>query len=154
MASGRPTTYTDELADKVCDAVASTDEGLDHICAAHDWMPDQSTVYLWRTKHPIFSEKYLKAKALQGEIFAEGTLRIAKQKATYFDGEGNERVDPGHVAWQKLNVNTRQWHASKLAPKIYGDQKQIEELKSKNESMDSEIRALRAELDAKNRKDY
>ena len=97
---------------------------------------------------------YLKAKALQGEIFAEGTLRIAKQKATYFDGEGNERVDPGHVAWQKLNVNTRQWHASKLAPKIYGDQKQIEELKSKNESMDSEIRALRAELDAKNRKDY
>jgi len=151
---GRPTAYTPELAERICDLVASTDEGLDHICAQQDGLPEPTTIYQWRRKYPDFSQKYLQAKQLQGEMFAEGTIRIAKQKATYFDGEGNERVDPGHVAWQKLNVNTRQWHASKLAPKIYGDQRQIDELKSQNEQRDAEIRALRVELDAKNKKDY
>jgi len=58
------------------------------------------------------------------------------------------------VAWQKLNVNTRQWHASKLAPKIYGDQKQIEELKNKNAEHDAEIKKLRTELDTQNKKEY
>jgi len=154
MGPGRPTTYTPELAQRVCDLVASTDEGLDHICASADDLPHPSTVYLWRITHAEFSEKYLQAKQLQGEMFAEGTLRIAREKPVYFDSEGNERVDAGHVAWQKLNVNTRQWHASKLAPKIYGDQKQIDELKNKNAEHDAEIKKLRAELDAKNKKEY
>jgi len=154
MAIGRPTIYNEALADKICELVACTDEGLDHICAQHDDLPDASTVYQWRFKYPSFSQKYLQAKQLQGEMFAEGTIKIAKQKATYFDSEGNERVDAGHVAWQKLNVNTRQWHASKLAPKIYGDQKQIEELKNKNAEHDAEIKKLRTELDAQNKKEY
>jgi len=150
----RPTLYCDELADKVCEFIATSSEGLTHICRENEELPDHATVRLWLLKHSSFYDKYIQAKKMQAHWLADETMDIAKQKATYFDGEGNERVDPGHVAWQKLNVNTRQWHASKLAPKIYGDQRQIDELKSQNEQRDAEIRALRVELDAKNKKDY
>jgi predicted Zn-dependent protease len=154
MVMGRPTLYSEELADKICMLVASTDEGLDHICEQHEDLPAATTIYQWRFKYPDFSQKYLLAKKFQAELFAESTLRIAKQKAVYFDSDGNERVDAGHVAWQKLNVNTRQWHASKLAPKIYGDQKQIEDLSKQNEQNKAEIDALKARLAEQAKREY
>lgn len=123
---GRPTIYTDELADKICDLVATHTEGLDELCRRFDWMPGTNVIYGWRHKHPIFSQKYLQAKQSQAELYAEETFKIASQRPTYFDAEGNERVDAGAVAWQKMNVNLRQWHASKLAPKVYGDKQQTE----------------------------
>ena len=122
--AGRPSIFTSELADKICDLIATSEHGTATLCQMHDWMPDESSIRLWRFKDEQFSLKYIQAKRFQAELFAESTLRIAEQKATYFDSEGNERVDAGHVAWQKLNINTRQWHASKLAPKIYGDKQQ------------------------------
>ncbi len=126
MTAGRPSLYNDELAEKICDLVATTEDGLTELCSKHDWLPDESTIRLWRFKHAKFSLQYIQAKKFQAELLAEGTLAIAKVKPTYHDSDGNERVDAGHVAWQKLNINTRQWHASKLAPKIYGDKLQTE----------------------------
>ena len=126
MATGRPSLYTDELAERICELVATNEDGLTELCRQNDWLPDESTIRLWRFKHSKFSLQYIQAKQFQAELLAEGTLSIAKVKPTYHDGDGNERVDAGHVAWQKLNINTRQWHASKLAPKIYGDKQQTE----------------------------
>ena len=123
---GRPTIYTEELADKICDVVATHTEGLDALCEMFDWMPGTNVIYGWRHKHLSFSQKYLQAKQSQGELYSEETFKIASNKPVYFDSEGNERVDAGAVAWQKMNVNLRQWHASKLAPKIYGDKQQSE----------------------------
>lgn len=151
---GRPTVYTEELAERICELIASTDEGLFHICEENEDLPDPTTVYQWRRKYPEFSQRYLLSKQLQGEMFAEGTMRLAKQKATYFDTEGNERVDSGHVAWQKLNVNVRQWHASKLAPKVYGEQKQINDLASQNQKNQEEIQELRRKLEEQAKKEY
>lgn len=126
MAGGRPTLYCDEIADKICELVATHECGLDELCEKFDWMPDQSTVRLWRFKHSLFSAKYLQAKQSQAELFAEETFKIAAHKPIYRDAEGNERIDPGYVAWQKMNVNLRQWHAAKLAPRVYGDKQHIE----------------------------
>lgn len=151
---GRPTDYSPELSAKVLDAIATNDKGLDELHELYDWFPNPSTVYRWRIHSLDFSKKYMEAKNNQAQIYAESTLKIAKEKYTYFDEKGNERVDVGHVAWQKLNVHTRQWHASKLAPKIYGDQKQIEDLTVRNESLQKDIEKMRAELMEKYKKDF
>lgn len=154
MPFGRPSLYTPELGDRICELVATNECGLDELCELHDWMPNESSVRLWRFKHLDFSTKYLEAKQQQAQLFAEQTFNIARQKATYIDAEGNERVDQGHVAWQKMNVGLRQWHASKLAPKVYGDQKQIEQLQDSNSKMQQELEALKLELSKKHKKDY
>lgn len=154
MARGRPTLYSEELADRICQLVATNTCGIDKIIAMYDGLPDQSTIRLWRLTYPSFSTKYLQAKQLQAELYAEETFDIAHQKHVYYDEKGNERVDAGHVAWQKLNVNTRQWHASKLAPKIYGDQKQIEQLQDSNSKLQQELNELRAQLAEKYKKEY
>ena len=151
---GRPSLYTEELADRICAIVAISDIGTERIIEQNDWMPDETTIRAWRFKYSDFSRKYLQAKQLQAELYAESTIQIAAEKSTYIDSEGNKRIDVGHVAWQKLNVNTRQWHASKLAPKIYGDQKRVEELEGENERVKAELRALRDKLDKANIAEY
>ena len=151
---GRPSIYTPELADKICELVATSEHGLDIICDQNPELPNESTIRAWRFTKPDFSTKYTQAKQQQAELYAESTLKIAIEKATYRDAEGNDRVDVGHVAWQKLNINTRQWHASKLAPKIYGDQKRVEELENENARYKEEIAAIRDKLDKTNVSDY
>lgn len=145
---GRPSLYTPELGEKICDLIAVSECGLDELCEKHEFMPNESTVRLWRFKHPEFSTKYLQAKQFQAELFAESTDKIARELRTYIDAEGNERIDPGAVAWQKLRVNTRQWHASKLAPKIWGDKKQ-EDSQTPEQTL-SKIQALVADLNKTN----
>ena len=145
---GRPTKYTPELADRICEAVATSDQGLDHVCEQNPEFPVESVIRLWRFKHPEFSTKYLQAKQFQAELYAESTLKIADVKSTFIDGDGNKRIDPGYVAWQKMNVNLRQWHASKLAPKVYGDKK-TEENNNPLETL-TKIHALVADLNKTN----
>jgi hypothetical protein len=125
---GRPTLYNEELANKICEAVATDTDCLDDICAKHDDFPNPQTIYAWRLKYENFSKKYIQSMHSRGNLYAEETIKIAKQRPTYIDSEGNERVDTGAVAWQKMNVNLRQWHASKLAPKTYGDNAGLIEL--------------------------
>jgi hypothetical protein len=127
MAAGRPTTYTLELGERICELVATNTCGLDDLCDGYDFMPNESTVRLWRFKHPEFSTKYAQAKMLQAELLAEQIHKISNSPVMYHDSEGNERVDSGSVALARLRVDSIKWHASKLAPKIYGDRKQIEE---------------------------
>lgn len=154
MPAGQPTLYNDKLADLICKAISTSDKGLDHLYKEIPDFPHPSTVYLWVATHPKFSEKYFAARRAQAQVYAESTIDIAQQKATYIDEKGNERVDAGHVSWQKLNVSVRQWHASKLAPKIYGDQKQIEELRGENDRVKAELADLRSKLDKVNVSDY
>lgn len=126
LKTGRPTIYTSELADRICDLLATDTACLDEICAKNPDLPGHDSIYKWRHRHPEFAEKYLHAMHSRSHLYAEETLKIAREKSTYLDAEGNNKIDPGYVAWQKMNVNLRQWHASKLAPKVYGDKTQVE----------------------------
>ena len=126
MSVGRPTDYNIELADRICEAIATHTLGIDALCAKFDWMPCSHTLYLWRHKHDYFSQKYLQAMQSRAMLYEEETFEIASQKITYVDDKGIERFDAGGVAWQKMNVNLRQWHASKLASKVFGDKQQTE----------------------------
>ena len=122
----RPTDYTPELADKICELVATNTCGIDELCDTYDFMPNESSVRLWRFKHAEFSMKYAQAKMFQAELLAERIHNISKTVLTYHDSEGNERIDSGSVASARLQVDSIKWHASKLAPKIYGDKQQTE----------------------------
>lgn len=122
---GAPTDYTDEMADRICEAIATSSLGTIQLCEMHDWMPSEDTIYKWRYRHAYFAEKYTLAKSRQVELYAEQIIAISDNKTQdyYRDKEGNKRIDPGAVMHRRLQIDTRKWYASKLAPKIYGDYK-------------------------------
>lgn len=153
---GRPTSYTQELADKICKAIATSTLGTRKLCAMHDWMPSQDTIYRWIYEYNDFSVQYKAAKIKQGELLAEETLDIADDSSNdiRLSQTGDEVVNAEFVARSKLRVDTRKWMVSKLLPKIYGDVSKIDALQDENASLREEMAKLRAGLDKKNRKDY
>ena len=152
--TGRPSKYNEEVSQVICDLTAVTPRSLDYICEQNPELPHVSTIRLWMVRIPEFSEKYLVAKKAQANLLIDETLELAAQRSMYVDGDGNQKVDPGSVAANKLQINNSHWHASRMMPWLYGDKQQIETLTTDNETLKKEIADIRAELDAKNKKDY
>jgi hypothetical protein len=102
---GRPSDYSDETADMICEAIA-TGGALYKLCERKDW-PTQSTIYLWLEKNKEFSEKYARARERQADLRNEEIVEIA------------DNAKDANLA--RLQVDARKWQASKLWPKKYGD---------------------------------
>lgn len=106
MPAGRPTTYTIEIADTVCEQIADG-KSMRTICKPDD-MPAMSSIFKWLRIHSEFTDQYEKAKLEQAEAFTEEMVDIADDKS-------------GDTQRDRLRVDTRKWIASKLKPKKYGD---------------------------------
>lgn len=124
---GRPTDYSDELADRVCSEIATTSRSLKKICADNPDFPGESTLRAWLRIHEYFQEKYVKAKRDQADYMVEECLDIADDGTndtitkTNKNGEEYEVANSEWVQRSRLRVDTRKWYASKLAPKLYGE---------------------------------
>lgn len=124
MPGGRPTKYNAEIAAEITSRM-SEGETLKAICE-DDRMPHASSIYLWLSKHPEFSELYTRAQSDRANRLADEILEIAD------DGRNDwmERNGEDNVGWiangealqrSRLRVDTRKWLASKMLPKQYGD---------------------------------
>ena len=152
---GRPSTYTPELAAKICLAIATHDCSIKKLHAKYDWFPDCSTIYNWLYIHgEIFSTHYFEARKAQSSLLADSMLDLEKNIPTFLDEKGNERIDYGMLGRAKLSYEIKKWHAAKMAPKIWGEQKQVEDLQADKERLRQELEELRAQLDAKNKKEF
>ncbi len=152
---GRPTHYTKELGERICELVATHPVGYDTIKMMHPDLPPKSVVTQWRLKHPDFAANYLSAKAFQAEIMVEDIDDIIPHEVkTYFDDKGNERIDSPSASLAIAKANNRKWTAARLAPKRYGDLTRLENLETENVDLKRELQELREQLDAKNKKDY
>ena len=127
--NGRPTKYTQELADKVCSELADGNS-MRTVCLAEE-MPDKSTIFRWIRTHEEFRDQYTKAKEEGVEAWAEESMDIADDGSNDWmqthdkDNEGY-RANGENIQRSKLRIETRKWFASKLKPKKYGDKHQIE----------------------------
>jgi len=147
--NGRPTLYTEELADEICNAIASCHLGLDHLCRENSHWPDRSIIFIWMRKHPGFYDKYIKAKEHQAEAQVDYMLTLANEPHKYIDGEtGQERTD---VPMLRVKMDAIKWQASKLAIKRYGDK--TETVVTNPELLQDSL-DRKNKLDEKNKKDY
>ncbi len=126
---GRPTIYTEEMAQEICDRLANG-ESLTKICR-DEHVAAQTTIFNWLDENKQFLKKYVRARKRQAEIYADETVQIPDDLHDdvnrFSEGEGrkipfDELRSLTDLA--KLRVNARQWHASKLRPKKYGDKLQ------------------------------
>lgn len=102
---GRPSDFTPEIADSICELLAEG-ESLRRICEAEEF-PDRTTVRRWLKVNEEFRLQYAYARECQAETYAE---RIVDDAMVATD-----------AAIGRLRMDALKWAASKLAPKKYGD---------------------------------
>lgn len=126
---GRPTAYTPELGDLVCDGIISG-LSLKKICM-DDALPTSRTVFTWLRTYPDFLHNYDRAKEDQAKTMVEDALDIAD----------NECIEPSH---KKIMVDTRKWASSKYDRKRFGEHQVIDtSVTIKHEDLtDEELDAL------------
>ena len=107
MPGDRPTAYTPELGDLICEGIADKIP-LARLCKETEELPSARTVYSWLRTNPEFLQNYEWAKEDQADYLAEDCLGIADDPL----------LEP---ADKRIRVDTRKWLASKFKVKKYGD---------------------------------
>ena len=132
---GRPSSYTKEVAEKICDLIAAG--GHMHIVCAEEWAPAERTVYQWLRAHDEFAQMYAHARERQQEVFAAQVVLIA------------DTVKDAAIARNMMDA--RKWHASKVAPKKWGDRLEIDaKVETSHAPSDALMAFLAAASKAKN----
>lgn len=134
MAGGRPSKFTQEIADEICERL-SEGESLRRICMS-EHIPERRTVFSWllNDKYKEFHHQYTRARELQAENFADEMSDIADDGSNDYmetiDGETGAilgyKLNGEHINRSRLRIDTRKWIASKLKPKKYGDKIEVE----------------------------
>jgi len=121
VPAGRPSGFTQELAETICERLA-LGESLRSICR-DEKMPSQSMVFRWLASNEQFRVQYAHAREAQADSWADDIIEISDdgQNDTYTDGDGNERTNQDVIARSRLRVDTRKWLMARMAPKKYGD---------------------------------
>lgn len=126
---GRPTDYTMELADSICERLANG-ESMRSVCRDES-TPAMTTIFRWLREKEDFKQQYAIATEERAEAFVEDMVDIADNATNDWmksNGEGNEgyKLNGESIQRSKLRVDTRKWAASKMKPKKYGDKIQQE----------------------------
>lgn len=126
---GRPTDFSQELADKILERIADG-ESLRAICR-EDCFPAKTTVFRWLQADEVFRDLYEKAREAQADSLADEILDIADTPQI---GEKTKKTPDGKVETttgdmiehRRLRVEARKWIAAKLKPRKYGDSSKLE----------------------------
>lgn len=121
---GRPSIFTQELADKICERIAEG-ASMRTVCAPDD-MPNISTVFRWFRTNDEFCKQYARATEERTEAMSEDILDIADDGSndlmTIQKGKQTYTIENKEVTNRsRLRVDTRKWLMSKMKPKKYGD---------------------------------
>lgn len=122
--TGRPSTYTDEIALTICEELA-LGKSLATV-AEIEGMPTVRCMMKWLQKRESFVQMYVRAREASADLLAEEIKDIADAKpAMMTDKGGALRVDPGSVQDKNLRVEARKFLAAKLKPRKYGDRLEL-----------------------------
>ena len=143
-AVGRPTTYSLEIAEEICERLSTSKLGLERICDAAD-MPSKSAVWRWLVKHAEFREMYVRSREFQSEVMYDDLLVIPNLPLTH---NGEEVEDGGiplagpaalaEIQRRRLICDNIKFILAKLQVKRFGDNKNIDLNVNHNHKISSE----------------
>lgn len=107
--TGRRPIYTVEMADRVCEEIATgaTLYGL----GKQKGFPSEDTLYKWLREIDGFTEKYAHAKQRRADRFVEEYVETLRSPA----------YDPQE---KRTRLDGLKWLAAKFAPREYGDKQE------------------------------
>lgn len=146
---GRPSLYTDELADKI---VGLIEEGYsERQIGKMAGMPDASTISRWKDERPDFCKRSARARELSASIYREKALKIAESVNDFadevershryavekdandpeYDEDGSVKktpklcIPPGWVEAKKLAIQELNREAALRDDSRFGDRKTV-----------------------------
>ena len=128
--NGRPSKYSQELADRICAELAQG-YSLRTVCAGDD-MPSVKTIFNWFRTYPEFLQQYTRAKEESADAMADEVLDIADNAENDWmvvnrkDGSEAWQLNGEHVQRSRLRIETRKWLMAKMKPKKYGEKLDVE----------------------------
>jgi hypothetical protein len=124
--TGRPSKYTPEIAQEMCNRLANG-EPLRQICR-DEGFPAWQTVYDWMYRDDALGDAGVglsgaiaKAREIGQDAIAEQIWLEVNQEPERILSEGGGRVDSGYVQWQKVKAEIGLKLLAKWNPKRYGD---------------------------------
>lgn len=123
--TGRPSTYTQDIAAEIC-ALVVEGEILNKICR-RDGMPALRTVQGWLRDRPEFAELYDRARHDRTDTWADLLIEIAEDTSKDWiekrrpDGSSETVFNSEHVQRSKLRIDSLKWLMAKAAPRRYGE---------------------------------
>ncbi len=108
---GRPSGYSEEIGLRICEHI-TMGKPLTPLWLKENGLPAPSMIFRWLEEHQSFREAYARAREIQATIYADEILTIA------------DTCEDANKA--RLQVDARKWHASKTAPKVWGDMQRVE----------------------------
>lgn len=130
MERGRPPMpFNQEVADYLCERIATSSRGLKAICDEDEKLPSVSTVLKWLNNSDDFKLQYAHARELQADYLADEIIEIsddASKDLQRIDDFGNPIENKEFVSRSRLKIDARKWIASKLRPKKYGDKLELD----------------------------
>lgn len=107
MRTGRPSTYSRQKGDAICERIAAG-EDVGAVLAAEGvpW----GTLVRWRQARPNFATQYARARESSAEAWEHRAWT-----------EAEKANDRDSAAAANVRVNTIKWMAAKRNPRIYGD---------------------------------
>ena len=127
---GRPSSYTDEIADAICAEVA-LGLNLNKIGELNDF-PTRQTIYNWLTTNPVFFDKYTRARSIRAHGRSD---RIDAITQRVLDGD----LDPNAA---RVVIDAEKWQAGKESPKSFGDKMQQEHTGANGEPLKLTIEVI------------
>src|ERR1051325_1065366 len=103
-AAHRPTKFTPELGENICELIACG--WLMKDAARHFGIPPE-TVCRWVVKYEGFREVYAAARAQRTEIWAEECIEIADDATRDTDEQGNCMFNVENVHRARLRIDAR-----------------------------------------------
>jgi hypothetical protein len=128
--TGRPSKYTPEIAQEMCNMLADGIP-LREICRQEGY-PAWRTVYDWMYQDDALGEKGVglsaaiaKAREIGQDAIAEQIWIEVNQEPERILTEGGGKIDPGYVQWQRVKAEIGLKLLAKWNPKRYGDKVQL-----------------------------
>jgi hypothetical protein len=114
--NGRPTIYTQAIADEICERLAHGETLRKMVLDEH--MPPAGTIYRWLDSNENFRDQYAQARVRQADYYAEMII--------------DESFGAHDASIGRLRMDALKWASSKIAPKKYGDKIELESNSNQN----------------------
>lgn len=121
---GRPTSYSQEVADTYCDRI-SCGMSLNAVCRMKD-MPVKQTIVNWFKLHPDFLDQYTQACELRSVIDADERRELADSLDNDLVIESNRPIANALVQARKEQIRVREWQAERMSPRRWGTKTAVE----------------------------
>lgn len=114
--------FSQETADAICSKVADG-MSLRKACEeVGEFGASVGSFLRWCDERPELAEQYARARATGTDAEFEELEELQSQEP---ERDDKGRIDPGFVAWKRLQVDTKKWALSKKAPKKYGEKLEL-----------------------------